>query len=55
MKTIVISESAQSKISTKDVTRVTNQVKSKTGKVGSTGKLSHSLMYRITKAGFFIF
>jgi len=54
-KVITIEESAMNKTSSKDLMSLTNKVKTKSGKVGTSGILRGNIFYRILKNGFIIF
>lgn len=55
IKSIVFTDSATSKMKPRDITRIANKVKSKTGKIGDTGVLHGNLFYKILRNGFMIF
>lgn len=55
MKAIEFKVSALDKITTKDVTPLTNEVKTKTGKVGTVGILRDNVFFKIVRKGFIIF
>ena len=54
-KTIVISESAREKVSGKELMNLTNLVKSKKDKVGSSGVLKDNEFYKVIRKGFILF
>lgn len=54
-KRITIADGAIGKASTREMLRLTDEVKSKTGEVGSEGILKGNIFYRIVRGGFIIF
>ena len=54
-KTITIEDTTRQKASSKEMIQLTSKVKSKTGKIGTTGILKDNILFKIVKGGFIIF